>query len=420
MTKNLIAITVVIIGLMTAAALAGCIGRKSTELSKSHEGLQEGGSEEEIHNNRSKEVGDKTELINGNLSIDTKKEWTFMFYDDADFSNAYNPLEDFRSRAFSGENLNVIVLEDQENGPATTWHVDEEHELHSLIEHGEINMGNYTTLRDFVSFSKLNFPAERYMLWLYDHGGAWGGACVDDTNGSDSLSMDEMQKALTESGGIDIICFSAPCLMGCIESAYELRTCTEIYIGSEELSGYIYWMDLPGSLCTILNDEKQMTNMEIGKWIVEEITKDANDMTYYPLRVLYTMSAIETKKTVDVAMAINQLSKNLIENIDVLYASLTTDRLSAEQYFLTQVDIIDFVENGYLLCLLNEHMKNVSEKTKQCIIAEGHGAGHVRSHGLSIYFPPQGIYSATYSNCGLDFANDTLWDEFLIEYTSLP
>jgi hypothetical protein len=54
--------------------------------------------------------------------------------------------------------------------------------------------------------------------------------------------MHDMQEALSKNGGVDFVLFTAPCLMGAIESVYELRNCAKVYIGSENLSGYCWWL----------------------------------------------------------------------------------------------------------------------------------------------------------------------------------
>jgi len=175
------------------------------------------------------------------------KEWTFMLYDDADFQNAWDPLSDFTSEVYGGDNVNIIVLQDTESGPAKLWQIDENHMMILLDELGEVNMGNYSTLKDFIEYCKKNYPANRYIMDLYNHGAGWKGACKDDTSEGDLLTMDEIQKALTETDGIDIIMFNAPCLMGSLESAYEMRNHVDVYIGSEELCGYK--LGLAGLIC---------------------------------------------------------------------------------------------------------------------------------------------------------------------------
>ncbi len=63
---------------------------------------------------------------------------------------------------------------------------------------------------------------------MYNHGGGCWDACIDETDNG-WLTMDDIQKALEEAGGIDILMFNAPCLMGNLEAVYELRNVVNVY-----------------------------------------------------------------------------------------------------------------------------------------------------------------------------------------------
>jgi hypothetical protein len=361
----------------------------------------------------------------------SEKQWTIMFYDDADFYMAGDPLDSFASEAFSSGNINVLVLQDTEHGPATLWYIDENHSKIPLKEMGEVNMGNYTTLEDFVAFGKNNFSAQRYMIFFYDHGDGWLGACCDNNSGNDWLTMDEMQHALTEAGGVDVVCFSAPCLMGAIESAYELRNCTEIYIGSEELSGYIYWFYAIGDIYTVLNENTNISNIDLGKKIIESIGNNLHTLSRKDQRGV-TMSAIDTSKMGNVASSIDQLAQDLAVNAErnhvriKLIRALTQPFANSKFNFLIKgsiLDAYDFAKNCFTFYFFNKAIKTsakqVMENIDEAVIANLMGISHPRAHGLTIYFPPNySRYNNKYTTSELDFTNDTQWDEFLEMYLS--
>jgi len=151
---------------------------------------------------KANEDNNETNLVN----TISRKNWTWMFYDDADFGEGHSDvIYQFAEEAYSSDNINVIVLQDSRFDSAKIWYIDENHNMSLLEELSELNMGDYATLKDFINYSKVNFPADRYFLSVYNHGMAWEGACIDDTN-NDTLIMDEFQKALSEEDGVDIIC----------------------------------------------------------------------------------------------------------------------------------------------------------------------------------------------------------------------
>ncbi|MFH2002106.1 MAG: clostripain-related cysteine peptidase [Planctomycetota bacterium] len=143
------------------------------------------------------------------------KNWTFLFYDDADFYNGYDPLIDFSNEAYSGVNLNVIILQDSISDTAYLWSVKNDHGLTLLEDLGELNMGVPATLQYLIDYGNAHYPADRYILAMYDHGGGWQGACLDNTNNG-WLSMNDIRTALSLSHGVDVLCFTAPCLMGAL------------------------------------------------------------------------------------------------------------------------------------------------------------------------------------------------------------
>ncbi len=387
----------------------------------------------------------------------SSKEWTIMLYDDVDFYHAFDPLWIIVNNTGSTENVNVLVLQDKEHGPARIWYIDEDYNKVLLEELGEVNMGNYTTLRDFVDYCKINYPAERYMITLYNHGGAWRGACWDYTNNSDNLEMDEIQTALNESGGVDIISFSA-CEMGCIEGAYELRDVVDVYVGSEEMWGFgETWL----KITRILDENAEDSTYNISKKIIE-MYKDyfpyfsrsvkfidlynsnkrlIRSLLIFLLRTMpITLSAVRTDKIETLVSSVDNLSNVLIENINLYRITITGVRFKVEDFPMPMsivsplgrfVDIYHFVELmdkprfRLLTPELHEVVEDVKENLEQTLIDEHHQIGHRNAHGLSIYFPPKYTipefkrYDSLYSNCGLDFTEDTSWDEFLELYLGI-
>jgi hypothetical protein len=371
-----------------------------------------------------------------------------MLYDDADFNNTFDPLYYIEGNTGSTTNVNLVVLQDQEMGPASIWYINESKKAKLMEELGEVNMGNYTTLSDFVSYCKFNFPSDRYMLTLYNHGGAWQGACWDDTD-DDHLQLDEIQKSLSVCDGVDIISFSA-CEMGCIEGAYEIRDNVEVYIGSEEMHGFgLYWLQIPG----LINAQATDSTKDIGEAIIglfEEMYPYLGNIYGWTLDLLrqllmgilpyppaLTISAIQTNELDSVVSSIDSLATLLIENLNDYKQTLTRARLYVEDYTRPMklyssmgtnvdiyhfVDLLDTVQIQRNKPLIHETIETIKKQLDLVIIDEHHQIGHARSRGLSVYFPPPfpnsryKEFDTFYANCGLDFTEDTQWNEFLDSY----
>ena len=105
------------------------------------------------------------------------------------------------------------------------------------------NMGDKQTLYDFIDWAVDRHPADRYILVLWDHGGASGGVCYDETADYDSLTIHEVNDALYEyaerntSFHLDIIGFDA-----CLMATYEMAA---------HMAGYADYMVASGNLCRL-------------------------------------------------------------------------------------------------------------------------------------------------------------------------
>ncbi len=351
---------------------------------------------------------------------ETAQTWTVLFYDDADFSNAYDPYADFVADAHSDDNVNVLILQDTNYGPARIYYVHEFHNVSLEAYWGERDMGSYITLRDFIHYGKTHYPADRYLLALYDHGGGWAGACTDVTDGG-WLLMDDIKQAISAVGNVDILCFTAPCLMGAIESVYELRDCVDIYIGSEDLSGFAFWHGIMGDICDVLNNSSQLSNEDIAEMIIQFVA--ANQ--YWPSEYM-TMSAIKASAVGAVALQVDAFSQYAIANIWDIFNNVWQARNLVWEfgyggsYEVEEIDLYDFAEQYASLDSdpgVAQILQDLMDNLDTAVIAECHNSGQLRANGLTIYFPDNSNdYNEYYPTVSLDFLEDTDWNGFLELY----
>ena len=351
------------------------------------------------------------------VNVPRIKPWTTLFYLDVDYdSGNYDALEqEFRDEIASNENINVVVIQDKEHEPAFMYYIEENHSKTLLAEMGEINMGDHQTLSDFIAYGKEYYPAERYLLYIYDHGGGWKGACMDTTN-NDILTMDEFQKALQETGGVDIIAFFA-CLMASIESIYELRDLVDVYIGSEDL-GYGYWWDgVCGDMNQLLTTNPSLSTDEAGSELVEFFQDHPNIASD-----LLTMSAIKVEKIEPLVQEIHTLHKYYVTHWLQYYKPIK----QAHEATYMLADYLQWAEifeeydlRGYL-----ENLPQCSSTEKalqlfdEAVLTHVHGSERPDTYGLNIFFPSQispHKLCREYREAGLalDLPTDTCWNEFL-------
>ena len=348
----------------------------------------------------------------------SSKAWTTLYYLDCDYdSNNFDPLEEiFIDEIASTDHVDVVVIQDKELEPAFLYYIDDQHTKIVLEELGEINMGDPQTLSYFINYGKEHYPADRYLLWAYDHGGGWKGACMDTTNNDPGLTMDELQQALTASDGVDVICFFA-CLMSSIEAVYELRDLVDVYIGSEDLAWGSWWDGICGETNQLLTDNPGISNEDVGIEIVDSFQEQGHP----PTNVL-TASAIQADKVEPLVQALNELARYFIFHWLRSYRNVKTAHdntflLADYQGWAEVFEVYDL--RGFI-----ESLPESSEKTAvldafdEALIHEVHGSSMEETHGLSIFFPAhispyKLVQEYKDADLGLDLPNNTWWNEFL-------
>jgi hypothetical protein len=124
---------------------------------------------------------------NAQTAATPKAAWTIMVFLNADNNLEVFGLKDFHEMAQVGssDKVNIIVQMDRTPGYATTasdWKQTlrfrvakgmEPLPRNAVMDLGEVNMGEGKTLVDFIKWSMSAYPAEKYMLVIWDHGDGW-------------------------------------------------------------------------------------------------------------------------------------------------------------------------------------------------------------------------------------------------------
>ena len=98
------------------------------------------------------------------------------------------------------------------------------------------SMADPETLTDFVRWSTEKYPAKRYALVLWDHGGgSKTGIFIDELFDNDIMYLWELGSAIRDTGTkMDLVLFDA-CLMANLETAFILKDYAEYMVASEEV-----------------------------------------------------------------------------------------------------------------------------------------------------------------------------------------
>jgi hypothetical protein len=343
-----------------------------------------------------------------------------MVYDAADGS-AGTIFDNFQaiSTARSGEYVNLIGLQDTETGPTKILYIDDNNDLVELENLGEQNMGSEETLYNFVSYAKENYPADRYIMCFYGHGGAWFGCCGDATS-HDGLRVHEMKGALERTGGVDLTFFTAPCLMGAVEVAYELRNCTDIFMASEGMSSFYHWTYPMERIFTQMHENPTITNIELTQMVVQEMWNDWEPVAPWGPDTLMTMSAVRSDRIDALAGAIDDLALAYLAAPDTFRARIAAMSDDVRKFEDHVADLNSLVH--HLLAVekdagIIDKLKRIPTCNHDAVIAECHAPNLLDVGGLSIFLPESDFEWMSYyrgeEDMMLEFVSDTHWDELM-------
>jgi len=185
--------------------------------------------------------------------------------------------------------------------------------IQKLASVGLRNMGDAGTLSSFIDFGMLNFPAHKYGLILWDHGGgAISGYGHDELFGDDAMALLDLNFALKESTAartkLEFIGFDT-CLLGTIEMALITADYANYLIASEDLipgDGWDY------QFLSVLNHDPHMDGATLGKAITDSF------MDFYGPRYFddLNMSVIDLSYANHVMHTMGELMEKSMHSLD--------------------------------------------------------------------------------------------------------
>jgi len=363
--------------------------------------------------------------------------WTFMVYLDADNNLETYGIIDFLEMSAIGSinGVNIVVQFDripQYTSSYGNWTDCNRYFItqgqtptpENAVENlGEVNMGDPNALVNFMVWAVQSYPADHYLLVLWNHGSGWKsayteevkGVCFDDTDG-DYLTTDELELALATAEDItgiklDIIGFDA-CLMAMIEIAYQIRDYADIIVASEEVEPVDGWPY--DAIISDLTSYPTMASSELATEIVVDYMASYSEDDFV-IQSAANLGLVTYTKIDDLVSVTSNLAQALLDELSTYENEIIQARQQTEEYFdSTYIDLYDFAQQIHTL-VSSANIRAAAEQVMSTlpanIIAEGHEVAHPNSHGLSIHFP-QIITEYYPSYEDLAFARDTKWDEF--------
>lgn len=342
---------------------------------------------------------------------------------------------------------------------------------------GEQNMADGDTLVDFITWAAEAYPADNYVLVLSDHGLGWPGGFSDPDPATrdasraplasaltdDQLYLMELDAALAEAvqaAGIDkfeMIGMDA-CLMAHIEVLSALEPYARYAVLSQETEPALGWAY--ASFLQKLVDDPDMSGADLSSHIVDSYIRDDERINDDQARAEFlrqgspmgglfgsgglmsaeslaaqlgrgiTLTAVDLAAVPELINNLNNLAYTLQSEDQQVIANARTYAPSYTNIFGKDTPS-PYIDLGSFVQLLqrqggssatSQAANAVISSIQSAVVAEKHGEGKRGSTGVSIYFPNSTLYRSpvagpqSYTAIARRFAEDSLWDDFLVYY----
>ena len=332
-----------------------------------------------------------------------KKPYTLMIYmngSDLESENgaATSDLAEIIQSGVDTDNVNIVLL----TGGAYRWHnnVVPENEcmvweitggkLKGITGVGLLNMGDPGTLTGFINLGYSAFPAERYALIMWDHGGgSIAGYGQDEKFDDCNLTLLDMNYAFEKSDAInkklELLGFDS-CLMATAEMAVVASDYAKYMIASEDVEPGDGW---DYSFLASFNKGGGMSGADLGRIIIDRFI---HYYRYDPDEIL-TLSVTDLSRAGYVMSAMGALMSKCR---DKLYVSSSFQTL-AKRRGTTKTfgegsprdNQCDMVDLGDMARKLSDIYPNEAElllnELKEAVIYNRYNS-NIKLSGLSAYY----------------------------------
>ena len=339
------------------------------------------------------------------LRFEPRKSWTIMAYLDGDngdmntdFSNAFDLLA--ANGVGSDELVNLVAQFDRYPGDLRFggWTIAHRFyvtpgmvpvEANAIKDWGdgrggrEVAMSDPETLRAFIQWAVKNYPADRTVLLVCDHGLGWQGLCTDDTSYGDAMSLKGFAGVIKSSPvhfdilGLDL------CKMQTADVLNELQGApVDIVVGSEAPGlAWPLWDDLRIPMEDHGVSAESWSRSMVSLYVEYNRSQHAEDMTLSAFDLPLYSAVTPAVRDLAEACLVQDLADEVPQRAQAAISAIDAARITAE-----------------------------------------HGSAYPETYGLSVYLPkghqgyPPDIFKCCYTGEVTSFADDALWRHLLVPY----
>lgn len=342
-----------------------------------------------------------------------KAQWTVMMYlsgTDLETEGAmatYNLME--LAQTTPNDQVNVVF----QTGGTKQWHADEmigldidetklqryqfDQEGYTLVDEQPLtNMASAQTLTEFIQWGAKTYPAEKYLLVMWDHGGgSLYGLIQDELHNNAIMPLDQLEIALKNAGVPLEAVLLDTCLMATLETAQAVQPSAKYLIAAQETvpgygSAYATWMQF-------LYDTPGCDGARIGRVVCNSIQQKYAEMGMLSASRQLTFSVIDLSKIDAVSKAFDQMfveAGKLLSDPEDFYAFAYQAQHAQHFNYNTMVDLGDLATRTRNTVLSNEVAGAVIEAVDAAVVYNLKGDQRSYATGLSFYYEPAAPYTA--------------------------
>ena len=234
-----------------------------------------------------------TDVIPVTVGTDAKSATIMIYMNGSDLeTNAGEASQDISEMLESGigKNVNVVIQtmgtkEWQNYGissdTAQTYKIENGGLALVRDNLGQLDCTSKDTLSEFISFCKTSYPADRYILLFWNHGGGpvYGFGYDEWQEEGEGLTINEMVAAFSENSDVhfDIIGMDC-CIMASLETCYAFEPYCKYAILSEDFESGLGW-DYRNWM-KVLETNPGISSPLLGKYVVDDIIADNESDEY--------------------------------------------------------------------------------------------------------------------------------------------
>ena len=270
---------------------------------------------------------------------------------------------------------------------------------------GSVSMTAPETLAEYIRWCAKRYPASRYELILWDHGGgSVSGYGYDEKFASSgSMSLAGLDAALRSAGvKFDFIGFDA-CLMATAETALTMAQYADYLIASEETEPGVGWYYT--DWLTAFGENTSLPTTQLGQLIVDSFVDTCAQKCRGQMTTLSVVDLAELETTLP--QVLSDFSKSTARLIqEKQYQTVSNARNGAREFAqsskIDQVDLVHLASN-----LGTREGDALAEVLLSAVKYNRTSDNMTNAYGLSIYFPYRKASmvdqaASTYRQIGMD------------------